>query len=79
MWPFTILRRRREAREQRIIDLLRSDHELSSYQIGKQANLGPGSLYLTLQRLEQDGRLVSRWGVATEERGWHRPRLYRLA
>lgn len=77
MWPFTYFRRRRLQQEARIIVVLNAG-ELSGYEVGKRANLGPGSLYPALQRMESDGRLTSRWGVATAERGWRRPRLYRL-
>lgn len=78
MWPFSAIHRQREDREQKIIGLLDRTGELSSYQIGNLADLGAGVLYPALQRLERDGRLSSRWGVATAERGWHRPRLYSL-
>jgi DNA-binding PadR family transcriptional regulator len=76
MWPFDIPRQRREAK---IIDTLQKHGELSSYELSKRAEIFAGSLYPTLMRMEKDGRLVSRWGVATAERGGHRPRLYRLA
>jgi DNA-binding PadR family transcriptional regulator len=79
MWPFTDLATRREPQEQRIIAALRRDGEMSGYEIGQRAELGPGSLYPALQRMKADGRLESRWGIATAERGWRRPRLYRLA
>lgn len=77
-WPFTIWRQRHAAREQRIVDLIQQRGEMSSYDIGKQAKLSPASLYPSLQRFEHDGRLTSRWGVATADRGWLRPRLYSL-
>lgn len=74
MWPFDL----RQKREKRIVDALLFHTELSSYELGKFAEIGPGSLYPTLYRMEGDGRLVSRWGVATPERGGRRPRLYKL-
>jgi DNA-binding PadR family transcriptional regulator len=35
-----------------------------------------GGLYPILMRLERTGQVTSIWGVATPERGGHRPRLY---
>lgn len=37
-----------------------------------------GGMYIALDRLERRGVLTSRWGEATFERGWRRPRLYRV-
>jgi DNA-binding PadR family transcriptional regulator len=75
MWPFDI----RKRREERIISALRESGELSSYELSQRADIFAGALYPTLMRMERDGRLASRWGIATAERGWRRPRLYRLA
>jgi PadR family transcriptional regulator PadR len=38
-----------------------------------------GGMYNVLERLERRGVLWSRWGEATAERGWHRPRIYRIS
>jgi hypothetical protein len=35
-------------------------------------------MYVSLYRLEASGRLTSRWGEATAERGWRRPRIYKI-
>lgn len=74
MWPFTS----RTEKEQRILTALDGGAERSSYELGKITGLGSGALYPTLYRMEHAGTLASRWGIATAERGWHRPRLYRI-
>jgi len=38
-----------------------------------------GSMYNALDQLEKNGQLTSRWGEATLERGWRRPRIYTIA
>lgn len=76
MWRFNIISRRR--REKRVIAALRAGGELSSLEICYAARLRGGTLYDTLGRMEHSGRIVSRWGEATEGRDWYRPRLYRL-
>jgi DNA-binding PadR family transcriptional regulator len=43
------------------------------------AEILTGYPYTALHRLERNGILKARWGVATEERGWKRPRLYSRA
>lgn len=77
-WGESRSRQRRVAQEQRILDLLQASGEMSGYELGKAAEIGSGSLYPSLMEMERDGRIVSRWGIATAERGWHRPRLYRI-
>ncbi len=62
--------------------------EASGYQIhqhlvgqSKWAWLGAislGGMYNALDRLERRGTLASRWGEATAERGWRRPRIYSI-
>ncbi len=37
-----------------------------------------GGMYYTLDRLERGGIITSRWGEATAERGWRRPRIYTI-
>ena len=75
MWPFNL----RQKREKRIMDALLHHTELSSYDLGKFAEVSASSLYPALHRMEIDGRITSRWGAATDERGDNRPRLYRLS
>ena len=75
---FAFFRRRREAREHKILALLRTHGELSGVEIYRLSGLSAGSMYATLYRMEEAGRLTSRWGEAVE--GWPRPRrLYRSA
>lgn len=40
--------------------------------------IGPsvGQLYVSLAKLERFDLVASEWGIATKERGGHRPRLY---
>jgi len=33
-------------------------------------------MYIALAELERRGEVSSHWGVATEQRGWRRPRFY---
>lgn len=76
----SFLRRRREARERHILALLLKNGEMSGSDIWQSfQNFSVGSLYTHLARMERNGRIASRWGIATVEHGWRRPRLYRLA
>lgn len=40
--------------------------------------IGYGGMYNALDRLEHGGLITSRWGEATAERGWRRPRIYSI-
>jgi DNA-binding PadR family transcriptional regulator len=82
MWPFSIfrkLRKRRERREAMVLGTLVAYGELSGFQLHDRSGVPIHVLYPTLDRLEREGRVTSRWGEATPERGGHRPRLYSLA
>lgn len=79
MWPFSVIANRRKEREAMVVRLLHDCGELSGYEIGRRCGMGAGALYPALMRLERASTITSRWGVATAERGWRRPRLYRLA
>lgn len=46
--------------------------------LGRRWACSSGSMYPALKRLEDNGRLISRWGDATAARGWRRPRLYKV-
>lgn len=78
MWPFSTIYRLRRVREKLILDLLSPDKEMSGFELGQAAGIYPGALYPDLMRLEDAGAITSRWGQPTAERGWRRPRLYRL-
>lgn len=67
--------RKRAARLAAIIDHLANHPDSGGYDICKGAGLSSGSLYPELARLEQDGRVTSRWADGPEPRR----RLYRLA
>lgn len=79
MWPFDFLRRRRDQNERAIVDALALHGEMSGFMLRERLGIWPGTLYPALARLEESGRLVSRWGVATPERGGKRPRIYSLS
>lgn len=69
--------RRRIRREQAIIAALQRNTELTGHDLARVAHLSSGVFYGTVMRMEQEGRIASRWGQAPPGRE-HRPRLYRL-
>lgn len=78
MGLLTLIRRLREAKEQRIIAALKTHGEMSSYALGETARVWSGALHPILLEMETDGRIVSRWGAATVVIEPHRTRFYRL-
>lgn len=87
MTPLRFLRRLlpigRTRMEAAILTALDGDIEASGAEISRRIDaaldrsVSIGSLYVVLSHMERSGALTSRWGVATAERGWRRPRLYR--
>lgn len=67
------LKRRREEREQRILDALERNPELTSFDLSRTTNLG-GGIYPYLARLERAERIVSYWRIG----GNRRRRYYAL-
>lgn len=77
MWPFT---RGREKRETRILlEFLSTTEELSAFDLHHKTNIPLLALFPALRRMVDDGRLTSRVPESTENRGWMRRRLYRMA
>jgi sugar-specific transcriptional regulator TrmB len=79
IWPLAIFRGLRKQREAKVIAALDAHGEMSGFSLHDRSGVPIHALYPILDRLEQDGRVTSRWGEATPERGGRRPRLYCLS
>lgn len=66
--------RKRRTDEGRIVAALREAGEMSGFPLIEATGLGSGRLYITLARMENGGRGVSRWADGP----YPRRRLYRL-
>lgn len=68
-----------EETEKMVLATLTVCGEMSGYDLREASGAPTSAFYATTMRLESQGRIASRWGVATEKTGWARPRLYRIA
>lgn len=73
------LRRRRLARENRVLSGLRGGSWSFGLQVAERAGMSYGSALVHLVRFERDGIAESRWQTHEEAGGKPRRRLYRLA
>jgi DNA-binding PadR family transcriptional regulator len=79
VWPFDLIRNRRERHEQAVTDALVRHGEMRGSALQEASGISNvGTFYVTLMRLEDAGRIKSRWGEATAARNWRRPRIYSL-
>jgi hypothetical protein len=79
MWPLIILRRRREARIEQILDLLERNIEMTGSDIGKAIGLSSYSLGLILKHMEKhNGISGSYMGGGDERQHWTHRRKYRI-
>lgn len=68
---------RRKRYEEQIIALLQEKGETSGFQINKITGIRCVTMYVILNDMEYNKRIISRWGIAMAESGW-RPRLYSI-
>lgn len=69
---------RRKRYEEQIIALLQEKGETSGFQINKITGIQLSIMRIILNDMEEDKRIISRWGAATVERGWYKQRLYSI-
>jgi hypothetical protein len=76
MWPFTWGREKREMRV--LVEFMTTTQELTIDDLRYKTNLPMAKLHATLERMEADGRLTSRYTEPAEPRAWMRRRLYKM-
>jgi hypothetical protein len=78
VWPLSILRRRRDARVEQILDLLEHKIEMTGGDIGKAIGLSGYSLGSILKHMEKYNGITGTY-VSTDERlHWTQRRKYRI-
>jgi predicted transcriptional regulator len=78
MWPFIILRRRREARIEQILDLLEVNTEMMASDIGKAIGLSSRSLGLILKHMEKHNGITGEYVSTDDSMHWIHRRKYQI-
>lgn len=78
MWPFGILRRRREAKIQRILDLLEQHPVLTGTEIGVATGLSTYALGIILKRMEKYHGVAGKYIESDPALHWVHRRKFRI-